>query len=1047
MSMKPKTLIAALLAVALGTWWLLGPYGLGIWMLGEDRIVEAPADGSEQGAVVPGGEDEAAGSGSTGIGLGRVAMESGLRCRLLGQVFDELSEPIRGATLTLHAIRTGAGATAEGTIVARRRSRADGSFDIGGLEVGKYLLKARAEGWAERWTEVWFDAPFGKVQHLALRMMGGYPLQGTVVDPAGNGVAGAWVLACWQEYPDGQQTLHEVRSDAAGRFGFPALPAGKYPLLVWSEPYEMGLVEVDASRSDRVRVQLTKTKPYKLIFGLAESTEPGASKPADAAVELSLLTLNQAIPLPSPVRKFRVPVKGAIEVGGLRAGDYIYECRSEQRVLLTTRANQSLTSAACQAKVMMQWLPGVTVEGKLVDKSGKAMAGIRLRAMASASEEDLSAITDERGHWAFPPRFSEDDEVMIMLLSQGLKFEEQDEEWEVCTVTAGSKDNVLVVTSPPTLSGRVVDDQGRPVPGAYVWLHTTLDEEDSGAVTLPHWVESDAQGGFVFLCEPEISTRLFLSASTAAACSRKPVPVKGNGMIAQEDLIITLAEGGVVEGQVVDDKGVGIPGVSLMALHALPDSSREHGLDQLVDGTACSNRQGLFRITGLPPGPWKLLPGSHDFVLQGICPVVHVDMGQAQKGLRIVMTQGLSISGRLRSPKGEPLSGISIQATLVGDLDEDEPGAVVSVDTVEDGSFEIQGLRAGMYELLVEIDSSDLWRLGTGGNDSDDSAGNWYSKSHRKGVPSGSRGLTWEIALPRFGAFKAHLGTSARKLESLEAGIKVSHGERIHPLTVKDGVVSLSGLLAGSHDVRFSGTGFEDLEMKVDVLPDQVTQLGLLPLVPVSRTRGRVVDAQGRPLAGAWIGVDPALAERSNTCNIEAGPKQFGGLVLTVSDADGRFSLPLKTGGSIYLFKRGYVPCVHASASSAPHNSGKPAGDGSKKVGAAKELTVRLVSGGELRVQPLTSSKDREEESWLFSLERFKKSAGKPGRSVVRWERSMFLDWNDVGRFVGLEPGSYRLYGVNTEKTQGRRTKTVLGESYYEEIRIEAGSDRLIRVR
>ena len=61
MSMKPKTLIAALLALVLGTWWLLGPYGPGIWVHGEERFVYAPSGLAEPSDVVEGG-----GSASTG---------------------------------------------------------------------------------------------------------------------------------------------------------------------------------------------------------------------------------------------------------------------------------------------------------------------------------------------------------------------------------------------------------------------------------------------------------------------------------------------------------------------------------------------------------------------------------------------------------------------------------------------------------------------------------------------------------------------------------------------------------------------------------------------------------------------------------------------------------------------------------------------------------------------------------------------------------------------------------------------------------------------
>jgi len=690
------------------------------------------------------------------------------------------------------------------------------------------------------------------------------------------------------------------------------------------------------------------------------------------------------------------------------------------------------------------------VAGKLVDVSGKAIPLVRLLALQQQLDDYPSATTDEHGGWSFSQGFSADPRVTIVVRSPRLRFKGGEETLgsRYAQVEAGSMDNVLVVDSRPMLSGRVVDERGRAIPGAMVWLHTSLDADAEARLSMRHWTESDAEGRFLFGSDPECSAARFLSARTAQACSREPLAVGGDGRVSHKDLIIELVDGSAIEGQVVDDEGVGLPGVRVTTEHIVQDGRDRFHLDELVDGTACSNREGLFRIAGLPPATWKIRPRSHGFVLQGILPTVRLGLGQVQKGLRIVMTRGLSISGRLQSKAGEPLPGISIEARLVGNLSEEEPGVVETIESNQDGSYEILGLRSGVYELSATVSLVDLWGLGVWKSGSDDGASVWYEKTHRKRVAAGSRIDTWKIELPRFGGFQAHLPTSARQLESLEVWFKVANGERLHQLPVKGGVVSLTGLLVGSYDIRFATQDFEDLRMKLEVQSDQVTQLGLLPLVQASAVAGRVVDADGRPLAGAWIGVDPSLADLWNTCDITAGVKQFDGRVLAVSDVQGRFSLPVKIGESIYVFKRGYVTAVHAPAPSSSGKGDKPAGLATKNGHGSRDVMVRLARGAELRVQPLTSSKDLEEEYWKFVLLRVEKSStGNRRPATDRWRRSMLLDWNRLGRIVGLEPGSYRLYGVNVERIQSLRAKTVLGESYYEEFRLEAGSDRLIQVR
>lgn len=260
------------------------------------------------------------------------------------------------------------------------------------------------------------------------------------------------------------------------------------------------------------------------------------------------------------------------------------------------------------------------------------------------------------------------------------------------------------------ISGRVDDPNLRDV---YVFLDAapgstytesdlpTQPSEEGGCVRR---LQLDSQGGFSLSVPATTGEVLMLARDLAGhhACTSvfqaaAPPP-----------------PGGSISGRVTDEQGNPIAGADVWA------EPYEGGPGV---GGAKTDGNGYYTIIGLPSGQYRVgakAPGRvmcfyDNTLMHHEADPVTVVAPNDTPNINFALEPGGTISGTVRGPGGQPLSGVSVECMRT-----DEPGGAGAV-TREDGTYTLDGLPFGTYQ--VSAPSGDRW----GPNDGD-WAREWYQE-------------------------------------------------------------------------------------------------------------------------------------------------------------------------------------------------------------------------------------------------------------------------------------------------------------------------------
>lgn len=284
---------------------------------------------------------------------------------------------------------------------------------------------------------------------------------------------------------------------------------------------------------------------------------------------------------------------------------------------------------------------------------------------------------------------------------------------------------------------------------------------------------------------------------------------------------------------------------TMKAVRVLVDDSRK----ALRGGTggatldAVCLPDGTFELGPMLPGPFsvEILPDGavpvrvqHD----GGDPGTVVDLGTVEvdtgESIRVVVLAG-----------GEtPIEGASVRADGVETL-----YVRVEGETDEDGTVTLTGLpRQAMVDLRVEAEG--YVRVDVGGLGLDE--------------------FPYEVSLEEGGTIEGRVvGASREPIPGAQVTAVPAEGGRLGPVTTDDdGAFALDGLPTGSVDVFARARGYRDGHREgVPVRASSVRSGVRIELEPGDGLRGRVVDAEGAPVADAdvrlvprWVGSDGAVA-------------------------------------------------------------------------------------------------------------------------------------------------------------------------------------------
>lgn len=321
----------------------------------------------------------------------------------------------------------------------------------------------------------------------------------------------------------------------------------------------------------------------------------------------------------------------------------------------------------------VRMVPGITVEGVVVDPGGSPLASAEVRVV---HENEL------HGMWRFlagPPAAisGEDGHFRITGLAAGERI-------DLSAEREGWSSDALGLVMPPgnpvrlvmrpldRVDGRVIDPSGKGLAGATVVAGgKTTTSDETGGFSL-----GDIPAG---VGEIEASLEGWLPA-------KHEVDLSTGKKVDAGDLILRPAS--VVHGTVTDSDGnpLDLVTVEVSGSDRLPAWRDHDRVSEVTDG------DGKYRIAAVEPGLRTVRATSED----GRHAERQVEVGKGDNGVDLILARGAEVSGLVFAADGGPLGAVSLRfSSRSGDLTRETRSAT-------DGSFAIADVPDGAYALRAE---------------------------------------------------------------------------------------------------------------------------------------------------------------------------------------------------------------------------------------------------------------------------------------------------------------------------------------------------------
>lgn len=514
--------------------------------------------------------------------------------------------------------------------------------------------------------------------------------------------------------------------------------------------------------------------------------------------------------------------------------------------------------------------PKQEVSGRLLGPAGQPLAGTTFWLWGNYGHAaGVAWTTDADGHFhgQLPHRSFDDMQVKAAGWSTSAKQQ---------FVQALPFEFKLAVPA-RTLTGRVVDTDGQPVPGAVAWAEPWEDAQALPPPDLAEPMPLDPReppaagirgllrsGQFAVPCD---ATGRFAFTELDAQLYRVVAQAPGYGLavlvhvvpsVRGSDTVLRLTRLGALAGVLLHPDGSPWPGAVCDLRCDRPNfEARVH-----------ADRAGRWSCDRVPPGRLRLTAAVPGCLAQQLELVVRAG---ATASLELRPRPGHELTGRVRLADGSPGAGLWVRARQLSRATVEGPPARETW-TDADGGFRLTGLLPGEAELTV-----------------DSAAGRDVRQTVH--LP---RSQPLSCRLPRRGSLSGrvvdgHGQPLAGVRCSANPGPQGLDGLDHQTRTDAEGRFVLAGLLAGSYLVEaLAGTARASLHSR---LRAGETRGGLRltlrqpPTPPTGALRGRVVQPDGTPAVGATVkcGDAPAASATTNAVGefrlaaIPAGPHRLTG--------------------------------------------------------------------------------------------------------------------------------------------------------------------------
>jgi len=389
----------------------------------------------------------------------------------------------------------------------------------------------------------------------------------------------------------------------------------------------------------------------------------------------------------------------------------------------------------------------------------------------------------------------------------------------------------IVLRQGAALAGRVVDETGKPVAGAYVTLGeaSSMFGLDADATT------SADDGTWRF-------ATVAAGSYTVAARDGEHAPgvseiLSLDGQNAREGVEIELRTAAVVRGRVItrQREPAGYASVQV-APKDMGNGAAWWGLGQ-GGRRVTADEQGGFEIRGLPREKVRLR-AENDVAASAITDVDLLGSPQVD-GIELMLDVEGTIAGVVVDSKGEPVPEAQVSAfpdvfgSDSSELDNLAFGGLTAAMTDGGGGFRIHGLPEGGYRLWASRTGATMMM--------------WATQEGTK-ARTGDTGV--KIVLPAPGGIEGKVafadGTPPARAV-VQVGMMPAGPTQAGDFEVRD-------LPPGRYDLHVRGPDFAELVKRdIEVKAGATTDLGTLTVKRGRKIVGVVVDAPGRPVAGARV--------------------------------------------------------------------------------------------------------------------------------------------------------------------------------------------------
>lgn len=470
------------------------------------------------------------------------------------------------------------------------------------------------------------------------------------------------------------------------------------------------------------------------------------------------------------------------------------------------------------------------------------------------------------------------------------------------------------------VSGRVVDDTGRPVAGALV-QRSRGGIADNPALAMLQGAaartRTDEKGAFALTSLPPGRIQLLASAEGFASASSARLELAAGEQL--DDVEIAMGHGGTIEGRLLVAEGEHAEDFTLHAQNQV--SQKSAGAKIAADGA--------FRITDLEPGTWQV-QAMHPAAMRAATASSQNDSrpGRANHvGKLISQLTENTVTGQCTVRLGETAEleldardlGGGVRLTLdvrIGDQPAED--GIVEATQLDDGAMRAGFLENGRTSFASMKPGSVRVQVRTGLTMAP------VGEPVTIDVPKGTDHHRHSVSLPagELGGRVVDADTGealpfvlVRLVRDGDAGKAADHGTAI---TREDGTFSFRGLAPGRYGlvaadalVQRTVDGSASRLDAIDLLVGQRRTDLVLRAQPAAGLAVRVVDDQGSPVAGAML-----LA-------VDDEGRSIGAFAMAVSDAEGRAHLGGLPQGRVRVVGRapGRAPDASSPVESQPGRS------------------------------------------------------------------------------------------------------------------------------